>query len=351
MRKRLLYCALFSLACFILVGFSFKKKEPVRYFGWCVVNDTKNEFNNINIDYLDGLGGVTYSFLEPFSKSGTIGGGGFPEKVKITWDINSKQLSDTIEVRKHLSKDQFARLDTIVYVVSENGKASVRFELDTEIKHINTWYIPGETPESFNKRKSQELLKETIKNGNVSLAKSILEKNVSINPQSYFDPIPLSIAVQHDQIEFAKYLVKKGAWIEMPHDKGTSVLSQAVFNGNKELVEFLVKNGADVNFTMHLPLNYACQKGYSDIVKYLIKNGADVHLSDGGQTPMANAIRSKNIETVNILLQSGVSPHEIWNNDNYINFSKGYGTPEILKLLQDWPSKQKMISNHRQKRP
>lgn len=332
---------MFSLACFILVGFSFKKKEPVRYFGWCVVNDTRNEFDTINIDYLDGLGGVTYSFLKPFSKSGIIGGGGFPEKVKITWNINSKQLSDTIEVRKHLSKDQFARLDTIVYVVSENRKASVRFELDSEIKHINTWYIPGETSESLDKRKSQELLKEAIKDGNISLAKSLLEKNVSINPQSYFDPIPLSIAVKYDHIDFAKYLVKKGAWIEMPHDKGTSVLSQAVFKGNKELVEFLVKNGADVNFTMHLPLNYACQKGYSDIVKYLIKNGADVHLSDGGQTPMANAIRSNDLETVKILLQSGVSPYEIWNNDTFINFTKGYGTPEILRLLQDWPSKQK----------
>jgi len=341
MKRRDILSILIILLSVTLLGFSFKKSEKDRVFGWYVVNDTKHGFDKINIDSLDGRGGVTYADLEPFSKSGTIVGGGFPDKVKVTWIIESKQHSETIEVRKYLSKNQFLKIDSVCYVINEQGKVSVRFELESNRKYFTEWYIPGETSTGVNKRKSQDILIEAIKSGNILSAKHELEKEVTLNPQSFFDPIPLSIAVEYGQIEFAKYLVRKGAWIEMPHNRGTSVLSTAAFKGNNELVEFLVQNGADVNFAMKLPLNYACQKGHSEIAKYLIIHGADVHLSDGGQTPMANAIRSKNLETVKILLQNGVSPHEIWNNDTYINFSKGYGTPEILRLLQDWTSKQK----------
>ncbi|PGH28141.1 hypothetical protein AJ80_00031 [Polytolypa hystricis UAMH7299] len=80
------------------------------------------------------------------------------------------------------------------------------------------------------------------------------------------------------------------------------------------MLRYLLDNGANVNTTTHngeIPLCYAASRGHAKEVELLVQFGADIHAQDNkqGNTPLHQATRTKNINTMKYLLEHGADPN------------------------------------------
>ncbi|CAF1216704.1 unnamed protein product, partial [Didymodactylos carnosus] len=99
----------------------------------------------------------------------------------------------------------------------------------------------------------------------------------------------LFMATLKERSDVVKYLISKGAKVDVKNRYGVSPLLLCAEGGNKELVQVLVQAGANVNITPtgdlaeenflagQTPLSGAAKKGHTEICEYLIKNGANVN--------------------------------------------------------------------------
>lgn len=99
----------------------------------------------------------------------------------------------------------------------------------------------------------------------------------------------LFMATLKDRVDVVKFLIKKGAQVNVQNRYGVSPLLLCAESGNFELVQALVDAGADVNISPkgqlaeenllagQTPLLGAAKKGHLEICEYLIKHGGNVN--------------------------------------------------------------------------
>jgi len=161
-----------------------------------------------------------------------------------------------------------------------------------------------------------------------------------INLKVLFSGSPLQAAAANGNIKIAKNLIDNGASINAM-STGYAALHSAAVNGHKELVVLLIANGANVNAKSIIgetPLFCAmlrCREminrdSMDDVVEALIKSGADVNTrTRGGYTPLHHAAGCASKRTVQLLLSA----------DANINAkSKDGDTPLNVCLLYTSPS-------------
>lgn len=111
---------------------------------------------------------------------------------------------------------------------------------------------------------------------------------------------PLGLACYFGQAEVARYLVLKGADVNLPSNNGFHVypIHSAVAGNYTDITRILVSNGALVNVKQQAgitPLHSAAQNGNTDILIILLENGADVNIRmEGGKLP-ADLAREKGL--------------------------------------------------------
>ena len=93
---------------------------------------------------------------------------------------------------------------------------------------------------------------DAVRSRDLRAVKEQLANGVDINAgDSEFGVTPLAWAALLDDMEIAKFLIEKGADINMKNRDGSTPLHSAAFLGCAEIAELLIQNGADVN-----PKNY-----------------------------------------------------------------------------------------------
>jgi ankyrin repeat protein len=102
---------------------------------------------------------------------------------------------------------------------------------------------------------------------------------------------PLGLACYFGQHEIARYLVLKGADVNMPSNNGFNVfpIHSAAAGNYTDIARLLIENGANVNVRQQAgatPLHSAAQNGNIDLLILLLENGADVNVRmEGGKLP------------------------------------------------------------------
>jgi len=102
---------------------------------------------------------------------------------------------------------------------------------------------------------------------------------------------PLGLACYFGQLEVARYLVMKGADVNIPSNNGFHVypIHSAVAGNYTDIARLLVNAGALVNVKQQAgatPLHSAAQNGNTDILILLLENGAEVNIRmEGGKLP------------------------------------------------------------------
>jgi ankyrin repeat protein len=109
---------------------------------------------------------------------------------------------------------------------------------------------------------------------------------------------PLGLACYFGQYEIARYLVLKGADVNLPSNNGFSVypLHSAVAGDFTQIARMLIENNALVNVKQQAgvtALHSAAQNGNIDLLIMLLEHGADVNIRmEGGKLP-ADLAREK----------------------------------------------------------
>jgi len=92
-----------------------------------------------------------------------------------------------------------------------------------------------------------------------------------VSPVEYSSPLMMAVSGGH--IEIAQLLLNAGADPNILEGEGVTPLVEAVEKDDIEMVKFLLKNGAkiDIDGMFYKPLDIAKKKGNSEIIKLLSK--------------------------------------------------------------------------------
>ena len=191
--------------------------------------------------------------------------------------------------------------------------------------------------------RERNLLGETalciaIKKGHCQIFKYLIQKGADIDVWREMCG-PVIIAIIHSQIDVLKLLLKHGAEVNFQHFEYRTPLQYAIKNQNLEMIHELLTHDANPNFSnenqMRFPaLKQALKTGNLEIIKLLVNSGAI------GACFLYEAIKSTNaIDNVKMLLQFGLEvngTHEdipFERTPLHIAIIKDYGNLEIVTLL------------------
>lgn len=113
----------------------------------------------------------------------------------------------------------------------------------------------------------------------------------------------LGLAAYFGREEVARYLVLKGANVNLPSDNGFRVfpLHSAVAGNHTAIAKMLIENDAKVNVTQKsgvTPLHSAAQNGNIEIIIHLLEKGAEVEARMEGGKLAADLAKEKGFDEI-----------------------------------------------------
>ena len=111
--------------------------------------------------------------------------------------------------------------------------------------------------------------------GHYEIARYLVLKGADVNLPSNngFRVYPLHSAVAGDYTQIARMLIENNAQVNVKQQAGVTALHSAAQNGNIDLLILLLEHGADVNIRMEggkLPADLAREKGFVEIAGALV---------------------------------------------------------------------------------
>jgi ankyrin repeat protein len=184
---------------------------------------------------------------------------------------------------------------------------------------------------------SVELLEQYITEADLPGLNNLLTQNPALATQITSHKVsPLMLSCYYKQPEVTKLLLKfvdeidlfeasaAGKFDVVAHivfnhpdavnlyaDDGFTPLGLACYFGRSEVARYLVLKGADVNLPSNngfnvFPLHSAAAGNYTNIARMLIDNGAQVNVKQqAGSTPLHSAAQTGNLELLILLLEKG----------------------------------------------
>ena len=152
------------------------------------------------------------------------------------------------------------------------------------------------------------------------------------------DKIDIQQEIALGNVEAVKTFLSKGNAIDSLYGKGTTLLFTAIKKDRThKIAKYLLENGANPNLVTDdlTPLMYAVAYQNSAMVKELIAYKADVNfISKEKQSAIVFAIKGRNAETLQLLMDGGADP-SINLKDDYsaIDLAKEENIKEILEVL------------------
>ena len=198
------------------------------------------------------------------------------------------------------------------------------------------------------------------KHGSLEIAQSLLEKGLPVDELGgsllFFTDYksknekkactPLTLAVQHGQLDLAALLLKHKANIHITDAKGNTLIHKATKKGQKESVAFLIEQGLDIhakNNDGHNALDKALKAQNPDLITYLSKQGGlDVNAKDkNGHTLLHREVQKNyvntndllSLETIECLLKNGAD----------VNARDNKGNTALHLIIDRYCSKSKKV--------
>jgi len=152
---------------------------------------------------------------------------------------------------------------------------------------------------------------EAARKGDIDALSVLLKRNPGlINSRGDYNRTPLLEALLAQQVAAAKFLLERGADVQLTDQEGMGPLGFAVFNGDPDLVGRIINRGADVNGQDNVlgwaPLHVAARGCHPDVARLLIEKGARPDPRDAeGNTPLAVAVDSNCEACLKLLADKG----------------------------------------------
>lgn len=139
-------------------------------------------------------------------------------------------------------------------------------------------------------------------------------------------------AAKYGRVNVVQFFLDAGLSIDS--STGSRILLLAASNGHEEMVSFLLKKGADTrkqDVVGLAPLNQAMSNGYFRVSQLLVEAGATIDRFYGN--PLCGAVRSGNLDLVNLCLSCGADVNKREESDTPLSLAAERGHAEIASLL------------------
>jgi len=161
-----------------------------------------------------------------------------------------------------------------------------------------------------------------VLNGHEDTLSALMEQGVNLNSISNRSRKMLNVAVEYNNEQAVRMLVKHGANIKDSNNlhcnfgmycRYGTALDEAAARGNLAMVRLLHELGCPVDTFSHSSMAFGVIGNNPDVVNHLAAYGAkvDVRLGAGSDTPLTLAINAKNMPMVKQLLALGANPNGI----------------------------------------
>lgn len=173
----------------------------------------------------------------------------------------------------------------------------------------------------------------------MSTVEFLLENGMNINeriPTENFTM--LQLACISGSPEIARFLIDKGADVNLEENSGFTALFWAVTGNDAELTLALLQKGADVNHKTkdgQTPLLSAVDGDSLSMVRLLVDKGADVNTADAdGKTALHHAAVRGNMQTLTFLIDRGVPVNaKDKSGMTALHYASVYGYSSVGKVL------------------
>ena len=161
---------------------------------------------------------------------------------------------------------------------------------------------------------SAESLHDAVKQGDLSVVRSLLDNGVDVNAIEPDGATALHWATYRDNLPMVVALVEAGADATTENRYGVMPLALAAANGNAEILELLLGAGANANTPLaegETALMIAARTGRVDAVNTLLTHGADVNAVETwrGQTALMWASAEGHVDVARALIDHGADVH------------------------------------------
>jgi ankyrin repeat protein len=245
----------------------------------------------------------------------------FPTK-RISHDRSSGDVIETyaFELNPSISSDTFSthriiqnrKLGSVIQQMEMPDALLLKASRNGDVKLVADSLAIGANPNAktsfMDRPPSFPALAFAVKAGNLELVKLLVEHGAEVNAGALSGATPLQFACMDGKTETVNYLIEHGASLT----NATASLCWAAWRGYSNIVVLLVEKGVPIDQPageLGTPLQKAVDGGFVDIASFLIKHGADINKSEGGSTPLHNAVRFGSPETVKFLLEVGAKPN------------------------------------------
>nr|CAB3223375.1 ankyrin repeat and SOCS box protein 2-like [Phallusia mammillata] len=150
---------------------------------------------------------------------------------------------------------------------------------------------------------------------------------------------PLLAAVDNDCREVALELIKSGADVNRPLNRGWTVLHEAVYRGHTDSLQVLLSNGGDPNIRDCFgisPVFTSAACGRNECLEMLLRSDGDPNLCAESKmaSPLYEACKEGHLDCVITLLDNGANPHLVNCDGLYpIHVASSRGFEEIVEKL------------------
>ncbi|CAG7966071.1 unnamed protein product [Penicillium nalgiovense] len=235
--------------------------------------------------------------------------GGFSKEEFDTCDFNQAQHPEYGEFESELGPS-----DAAIYAMCHLSFAAI----------LSDWWENADFDVSRVNERGHNLLTIATRVGCTPICKILVEKGADLNQQVEGQDYgsALHAAAHRGHTETVKYLVEAGANVNMTVENGEhgNALIAALAAEEVDTAKFLIqKAGADVNKTHTLeeeeededldpvvvltPIALAAKIKGTEILKILVDAGANVNVSEQSGNPISAAIKSRNLEGAEYLIQ------------------------------------------------
>lgn len=167
---------------------------------------------------------------------------------------------------------------------------------------------------------ADKLVREAAQ-GHLEFVKQYLDINPSQVDVMSGGKACIQVASHQGYVDLVRYLISKGANVNVVDKEGDSALHYAAFGNQPETMRVLLENGAEVNFlnSSHCSALHICaHKKTPHCVRELLQHNANVNIQDSyGDTALHDAIGKENTEVVELLCNAPNLDFTVKNNRGF----------------------------------
>jgi len=215
---------------------------------------------------------------------------------------NNKELENLLTLYKEKEKStEGYNCSDLSGLIQNDHQEKIKFIIENDLMVVE--------PENA---KCLYTLLTAARNGNMQIIDALLAKGFDVNAEDAEGKVPLIEAAAKGQIEVVEMLTSNGADLD---EYGSSALVAAAINGRIDVIEYLLSHIIDINswgksgYTSgRTPLSEAARAGQKETVKLLLLKGAGINSkNNNGRTALMTATLKGKAEIVHLLLSNGAN--------------------------------------------